>query len=327
DAVSKKIRNLTDHWRETQSCTDHEVAEMMRRDGLHMVVHLGGVFDNNRPLVSCHHPAPLQVSFHAGSTNGLHEIDYWMSDGVLHPPEETRERFREKLYRLPVFYNYFPRDYAPPVEPFPEQSQTNITFICLNNPVKINPHVVRLWSQILARTPGSNLILKYRKHMDVEQHRARFIEAFQSQGIEPERIRLIQGVLTDHSEHLALYHQADIALDPFPFTGATTTFEALWMGVPVVSRLGDSFISRMGGSILIHAGLDELVARTDQDYVAFAVELAQNRPRLKMFRETLRKRMKESPLCDGQGYAKRVERAYLEMWSERPGLTPQARNG
>jgi len=168
---------------------------------------------------------------------------------------------------------------------------------------------------VLKAVPRSRLILKYRSlFSDPVLHRE-WIKRFTDRGVSCERV-----LLYEHEEngrdHLNHYADIDIALDPFPFTGATTTFEALWMGVPVISMLGDRFVSRMAGSILHHAGYPELTATTPADYITLACELAADIPRLKDLRTSLRGALSASPLCDGEGYTRMIEGSYRDMWEK-----------
>ena len=161
-------------------------------------------------------------------------------------------------------------------------------------------------------------MLKFKNHWDCPTLRDNLLGGFEANGISPERIDLISAIDTFH-DHLACYHKADIALDLFPFAGATTTFQALWMGVPVVSRMGDRFSSRAGGSMSTHTGLSDLAVESDNAFVEQAVALAADLPRLADLRATLRQRVENSPLCDGPAYARNVEDAFHAMWDVHAG--------
>ncbi len=239
-------------------------------------------------------------------------MDYWLTDGFLHPPD-TQEMFTEELHRLPVFYQYPPIEEAPTVETLPAEQAGFVTFGSFNNPAKVNDEVVRLWAEVLKSVPGSRLLFKYRNLYDQASLRDRVLERFRGQGIDPGRVEFATSPDT-FAEHLGRYEEVDIALDPFPFNGATTTFQALWMGVPVVSLAGGTFISRAAGSMLHHVGLGDLAVNTPEAYVACARDLAGDLPRLKALRAGLRERMESSPLCDAPAYAQSVEAAYRDMW-------------
>ncbi len=312
DEITARIRRRIDHWRPTQGLRDTEVARQIRADGIDIMVYLAGLFDHNRFLVAAHRPAPVQVSFHNSATTALDMMDYWLTDALLHPAEATHERFTEQLMRLPLFYNYPPIEEAPDVNPLPADESGRITFVSFNDPAKINLEVMALWGEILRRLPGSRLLLKYRSHFGVASIQARLRGVLQQAGVDPGRLTWINRLDT-HQEHLACYHQGDIALDPFPFTGATTTFQAMWMGVPVVTLLGERFISRMAGDIVVHGGIPELAVTSSEAYVDCAVALARDRPRLRGLRAELRGRLEKGVLCDGAGYARSVEAAFMKM--------------
>ena len=239
-------------------------------------------------------------------------MDYWLTDAFLNPPD-TKEKFTEDLYRLPVFYQYPQIEDAPPVATPPSEQAGFITFGSFNNPAKVNTEVIELWSKVLQAVPNSRLLLKYKNWYEQELLRENMLSGFSAYGVERDRIKFV--VKNDTMfEHLGAYREVDIALDPFPYNGATTTFQSLWMGVPVITLAGGSFYSRMAGSILYHSGLDDLIVDTPEDYVACARALAADGVRLGELRSSLREQIIRSPLCDAPAYALTVESAYREMW-------------
>jgi predicted O-linked N-acetylglucosamine transferase (SPINDLY family) len=312
DVMTERFQSCVDHWHTIVGKSDAEVARMVRTDSIDVLVCLAGRFDGNRPLVCVHRAAPVQVSFHDGATSGLEEMDYWLTDNFLHPPD-TKEMFTEELHRLPVFYQWPPIEEAPPVEMLPADQAGFVTFASFNNPAKVNEDVIRLWAEILKSVPGSRLLLKYRNWHDQTSSRDSVVERFEARGIGKDRVMIATSPDT-FPEHLGRYGEVDIALDPFPFNGATTTFQALWMGVPVIALAGETFISRAAGSMLHHAGLGDLAAETPDAYVACARDLAGDLPRLKALRADLRERMGTSPLCNAPAYARSVEIAFRDMW-------------
>ncbi|MBF0589264.1 MAG: tetratricopeptide repeat protein [Magnetococcales bacterium] len=316
DDDTRKMRQIAHQWHTTRDLTDQQVAEQIRKDGIDIMVYMAGLFDDNRFMIAAHRPAPLQISFHSGTTTALESMDYWITDQLLHPKGRYQERFSETLYRLPNFYAYPIPEQAPPANHLPARENGYITFISLNNPAKINGEVIHLWSRILTERPDARLILKYRNHFGTPSLRETIQRRFNARNIDAERITMLEqgGSL---QEHLALYHQADIALDPFPFTGATTTFQALWMGVPVVTLPGDRFISRMTADIIHHAGLDEPLAAESLDaYLEKTLQLAGDLQTLDEMRQSLRQRLRTSPLCNGPEYARQMESAYRTMLDE-----------
>ncbi len=312
DVITERFQSCVDHWRTIVGKSDSEVARMVRADAIDVLVCLAGRFDSNRPLVCTHRAAPVQVSLFDGATSGLVEMDYWLTDDFLHPPD-TKEMFTEELYRLPVLYQYPPIEDAPPAGPLPAEQAGYITFSSFNNPAKVNEEVIRLWAKVLKSVPGSGLLLRYKNWYGQSSLQERLIERFAASGVGHDRVMFAASADTS-AEHLGRYGDVDIALDTFPFNGATTTFQALWMGVPVVSLVGETFIGRMSGSILHPVGLGDLAVDTPEAYVASARDLAGDLVRLRTLKVDLRERMAASNLCDAAAYARSVEDAYRQMW-------------
>ncbi len=317
DRLSPSFKQLADHWRAIDGVADGALAGMIENDGIDILVLLAGRFNANRPLLATYRAAPVQVSFHDCATSGLDEMDYWLSDALLHPAD-TAEQFSEQLYRLPVFYQFPPPEDFPAPGPPPSTANGFVTFGSFNKPEKINHRVIDLWSQLLRAVPGSRLMLKYRAFWGDGELAATLRARFADRGIAPERL-VMGGADQSRRSHLALYRQIDIALDPFPFNGATTTFEALAMGVPVIALKGRHFVDRVGAALLAQAGLGELAADGPDDYVARARELAAEGGRLAGLRAGLRARLMASALCDGPAYAGSVEAAYRHMFNRAVG--------
>ncbi|MBF0589376.1 MAG: tetratricopeptide repeat protein [Magnetococcales bacterium] len=313
DQLTKSFKASVPHWRDVYGLDDRQLAEQILQDKLHILVHLATHFDGNQLATATHRPAPIQVSFHNGTTTALNSMDYWLSDELLHPTEEYSEKFSEQLFRLPNFYVFPAINNAPEIHTPPHECCGQITFISLNHPAKINLQVAKLWTNIILALPEAKLILKYRNRLDDPGTKKHLVSLFSKAGLAQEKLDL-RSVEEDHQNHLSLYHEADIALDPFPYTGATTTFQALWMGVPTISLLGRRFIGRMAADILHHAGLSELIADTEELYVEHALSLAKDHQRLRELRQGLRQRLQSSPLLNGPGYARHVESAYRSMW-------------
>ena len=312
DAMTERFQSCADHWHSISGKSDSEAASMVRADAIDVLVCLAGRFDNNRPLVCAHRAAPVQVSFHDGATSGLEEMDYWLTDDFLHPPD-TKEMFTEDLCRLPVFYQYLPIEEAPTVEALPADSAGFVTFASFNNPAKVNEDVINLWAEVLESVPGSRLLLKFKNLYGQASLQSRMVESFAACGIEPDRV-LFATLPDTVAEHLGRYGEVDIALDTFPFNGATTTFQALWMGVPVISLVGETFISRAAGSMLHHVGLGNLAVDTPEAYVDCARNLAGDIDRLRTLRAGLRERLESSPLCNAPAYARSIESAFKDIW-------------
>jgi len=314
DKTSAGFLDLCDHWTKIYGLTDESINEKIRADNIDILVFVAGHFDQNRLALCAHRSAPVQASYLDGATSGFGEMDYWLTDIVLHPTE-TVEKFTEELYRLPVLYQYPPIKNAPPLTAPPAQRNGYITFASFNNVAKINDEVINLWADVLKAVPDSRLILKYRNVFGDATLRDKWHGQFESLEIDKERVNLLSS-LDKRSDHLSLYDQADIALDTFPFTGATTTFEALWMGVPVITLMGDTFLSRAAGSLVTHIGHPDWAVPHRSDYVATAKNLATNVSALADLRLNLRDKVTSSLLCDSTAYARSIEAAFHNMWKQ-----------
>jgi len=245
------------------------------------------------------------------NTTGLSVIDYRLTD-ALADPDGADAFVVEKLIRLPeCFLCYGPSGHAPPIEPPPALRNGYVTFGSFNTLPKINESVIETWAAILRTIPEARLLLKNRAladHGTCERYQRLFAE----HGVAAHRLDLVAWT-TRSSEHLALYNRVDVALDTFPYNGTTTTCEALWMGVPVVSLEGDRHAGRVGVSLLTQTGLTELIAHTADEYTMIAKTLAADTKRLAKYRQTLRDRVTAS-LCNAEVFTHRLEAAYREMW-------------
>ncbi|AGY59088.1 tetratricopeptide repeat protein [Gloeobacter kilaueensis] len=313
DAVTARLQKLVLHWRPTAGEPDEAVARQIRSDRIDILVDLAGHTSGNRLTLFARKVAPLQVSWlgFPGST-GLSAIDYRLSDRWLSPPE-TPEFFAEALWNLerPV-HCYRPHPQAPVAGALPALTLGRITFGSFNKITKIAPATVELWAAVLTALPTSRLMLKTLQAGEPAA-RQRLEAAFIRHGIEPGRIFWLE-TLPDPLDHLACYQQIDIALDTYPYNGATTTLEALWMGVPVISLVGERTASRYGLSLLSALGLQSLAAATPEEFVQAALGLATDLEKLCKLRNALRGRMQASVLCDEANFAQAVESAFRQMW-------------
>jgi predicted O-linked N-acetylglucosamine transferase (SPINDLY family) len=311
--MTEALSDFSDHFKTINTKNDQELALLIEKDEIDILVTLAGRFDENRPLVATYRPAPIQVSFHDCATSGLEAMDYYLTDSIIHPPS-SKEKFTEHLYRLPTYYQYPTHNGLPVVNDSPVIKNGYITFCSFNKPEKIGEEVVELWAKVLKAIPNSRLLLKYFGHYSEPLMLERTIKRFKKHKIGKERL-ILNAAIDKQVDHLALYHQADIALDPFPFNGATTTFEALSMGVPVITLQGNHFVSRVATSLVTHIGYPELAAKSSENYIEIAKDLTNNVKKLNSIRKSLRKQLINSPLCDGITYAKDVEIAFRDMWS------------
>ncbi|MBF0358331.1 MAG: tetratricopeptide repeat protein [Magnetococcales bacterium] len=316
DVVTTRLAEMVAVWRNISSLDDQAVAEMVRSDGIDILVDLSGHTDGNRLLVFARKPAPVQVTWLGyPDTTGVSAIDYRFSDHVADPYGESDKKCVEQLYRLPDgFLCYRPMDGAPDVSVLPMKSNGYVTFVSFNNLSKISPEAIHAWSAILKATPGSKLMIK--NHLLCSSTaRHYFIDQFAKESINSQQLILLDRC-DSKTDHLALYGQCDIALDTFPYNGVTTTCEALSMGVPVVVLRGDSHVARVGASLLTQVGLEELIANDLDDYINRAVSLAKDSFYLESLRKGMRSRMEKSTLYDGEKFASNIESAFYVMWSE-----------
>jgi predicted O-linked N-acetylglucosamine transferase (SPINDLY family) len=314
DDVTGEIMHLTDQWRPVCGLSDETVAEQVRKDGIDILVDLAGHTAENRLLVFARKPAPVQITWLGyPNTTGMPVMDYRLTDEIADPPGEADQYHSETLIRLPDgFLCYSPPDDAPDVSGLPARQTGRITFGSFNNLPKINEAVIALWSRLLLQIPQSDLLLKSKQFADAHV-RQRYLDLFTSHGIEAERITLLQRV-SSTAGHLAIYDRVDIGLDPFPYNGTTTTCEALWMGVPVISLRGDRHAGRVGASILTHVSLQELVAADEDQYIRVGIKLARELDELEGLRKSLRARMQASVLCDGRAFARTMENTLGMFW-------------
>jgi protein O-GlcNAc transferase len=312
DAMTDRLRSCADEWHDITGNADVRVADRIREDKIDILVDLAGHTAGNRLRVFAIKPAPVQVTYLGyPATTGLPEIDYRLTDPLADPPGQTESFHTEKLWRLPVCnWCYGEPEDAPPVRP--SRPDAPICFGTFNSFAKASPAVMDLWAAILKATPASRLIIKSRGlgSRAIGEQISRF---FESRGLPADRLEIL-GKEPDFRAHLDLYNQVDIALDTFPYHGTTTTCEALWMGVPVVSLAGPSHVSRVGVSLLNCIGLPDLIAQSPQEYVSIAVKLAADLPRLAELRRSMRDRMRASPLMDAPRFARDIEAAYRQMW-------------
>ncbi|HYH41191.1 MAG TPA: tetratricopeptide repeat protein, partial [Burkholderiales bacterium] len=291
DEYSERLKAHGALWRSTVGLDDQAMADMVRADGVDILVDLSGHTPGNRLLAFARRAAPVQVTWNGyPNTTGMTAMDYRITDALCDPPGLTERLHTEQLVRLPgIYMSWRPPDTAPEPGPLPARAAGAVTFGSFNSCFKITPRTVSLWSKVLHAVPGSRLVL-----LTVSEGRAaaRVRDAFASHGIGAERLKL--AARTSHEGFLAAHRDVDIALDAFPYHGTTTTCFSLWMGVPVVTLAGVTHVSRVGLSLLTSVGLPELAARDDDEYVTIAVSLAGNLERLGALRAGLRERMLRS---------------------------------
>lgn len=316
DFVTARLQGQTERWRSVAALSNDELERVLRDDQIDILVELSGHTDGQRLDVLAHRVAPIQVTYlgYPGTT-GLRAIDYRITDALADPAGEADLLHVEKLLRLPEgFLCYGPPAVELEPAPVPMRENGYVTFGSFNNFAKVSPTTITLWSRILRAVPGSKLLIKTQGLQDAGL-RSLLLERFAAHGIEPERV-ILRPPVGEHIEHMRAYGEVDVALDTFPYHGTTTTMDALWMGVPVVTLAGDRHLSRVGVSILSALGLQELVATTPDQYVATAVALAADQARLDALRRGLRTRMTRSAATDGARFTAQLEQAYRDIWQE-----------
>ena len=313
DSASRWFREQADAWHDIALLSDDAAADLIRQDRIDILVVLAGRADENRPLLAVRRPAPIQASLHDPATSGLAEMDYLIADRTM-VPRRTVEKFTERVACLPTFYVHPPLEVRAPASP-PASKNGWITFGSFNNPSKIGPAVVALWARVLEAVPNSKLLLKYKAMYSAPGVRAYYLGLFREHGIQEERLLLSDRPIDERHGHLDRYGDIDIALDPFPYNGTTTTFEALSMGVPVLTLLGDSMRARMSVSMLRKIGLEYLIANDEAQYVDIGRALASDLASLTRLRADLPQRIARSPLCAERSRARQLERLYRRMWA------------
>ena len=314
DRTTLRLKALAQHWRQVDRLDEAAIADRIRADGIDILVDLAGHSSGNLLTVFARRPAPLQVTWLGyPNTSGLAAMDYRLTDAIADPPGDADALHSEILERLPHgFLCYRPPDAAPAVGQLPADLSGAVTFGSFNNLAKVTPQVVAVWAEILRRLPSSRLVLKAGGFED-DGTRRRFARLFEAEGVAAERLDLLPQ-LAGMAEHLAAYRRLDLALDPFPYNGTTTTCEALWMGVPVLTLAGRQHAGRVGASLLTGLDLGGFVAEDAAGYIDSAVRLAGDLPALAALRASLRSRLERAPLCDAAGFARQVEAAYRRFW-------------
>jgi predicted O-linked N-acetylglucosamine transferase (SPINDLY family) len=312
-AATQRIKErFAGGWTPIAGVSDQEAARRIHADGVHVLVDLSGHTLHNRLGLFAWKPAPVQASWIGYfATTGVAEVDYFLCDPYLVPPEDEWH-FVEKPWRLPSAGCLTPPRYDIQPGPPPFLTEGLVTFGCFNNPRKVTDEVIALWCRILRSTDRARLFIKSHG-LEHEAGRETLLARFAANGIGPDRL-LLEGP-SGRGKYFEAYHRVDVALDPFPYPGATTSIEGLWMGVPVITRRGDRFLSRVGESIAHRAGMPEWIAADDDDYVAKALAVAADPAPLVALRAGLREKILASPLFDARSFARNLEEALWGMWN------------
>ena len=308
DEFTAELRSHADTWRTITSQSDEQLAETIRQDQIDILIDLAMHTADNRLLAFARKPAPLQISYlaYAGSP-ALETIDYHLTDQYLEPLDDPLS-FSKPIRLSATYWCYQQKIDTGPAGDLPALTTGRLTLGCLNNFCKITTDTMETWSKLLRAVPNSQLLL----YSPAGGHRDRIHQFFAARGIANDRIEFLGPSL--HEDYFATYRRIDIALDTFPYAGGTTTCDALWMGVPVVTLAGRTPVGRAGVSILNNAGLPEFIARDVDDYAQIVLNLASDLPRLAELRRSLRRRIQASSLMNADRYARGIENAYRTIW-------------
>jgi len=313
DDLTLKLQSYINRWEPLYGLTDDVAAEKIRAHGVHILVDLAGHTSGNRLGIFALKPAPIQLSWLGWwATTGLPQIDFILGDPYVTPLAESHH-FIEKIWQLPeTRFCFTPPIESIPVNELPAIQNHFVTFGCFNDLSKLGKPVIALWSRILCEKPNSKLFLKAKQLSDAAL-RQETIQRFKAHGIE--RSRLILEGWSDLSDYFKAYHRVDIALDPFPYPGGTTTAQSLWMGVPVLTIKGDRLLSHQGEGIVSSAGYPEWVAESAETFLKKAIEFSDDLNQLAEERRKMRSNVLHSPLCDAVKFSKNFAAAIKKIWS------------
>lgn len=315
DEETKALAKLVKHWIPSNRLNDTELSSKIFRDKIDILIDLAGHTANNRMALFAKQTAPVQISYLGyPNTTGLNTVNYRITDNISDPENTTDDYYTEELIRLPgCFLAYTPDAPNARITERKHTEDSEIMFGSFNNLAKTTPEVIETWSKILHRFPNSRLTLKSRSSSDSSVI-SRYTQLFDNFDIPKNRLIFLD-LAPDKIDHFECYNQIDIALDTFPYNGTTTTFEALWMGVPVVTLSGLTHVNRVGHSILSNLSIDDLIAESVEEYVSIAVALANNKQHLQDLQKTLRHRLEVSILFDYKTHTKAIENSLDKIWS------------
>jgi predicted O-linked N-acetylglucosamine transferase (SPINDLY family) len=314
DPMTERVRAAADHWRDVVALSDDELADVIHADGIDVLVDLMGHTGMPRLGVFCKRPAPAQVAWLGYlNTTGLTRMDFRISDVRSDPPGISQPVHTERLVHMPASQWCYPAVAEQGIDPVPPFERNGyVTFGSFNTALKVTPAACRRWAQVMLRVPGSRLLIG---DINSERKQASIRRDIASLGVAVDRIAFIPRVPI--SEYLRLYNAVDVTFDTFPYGGGTTTFDSLWMGVPVVAAVGETPVSRSAASILAALGLEDWIAPSVDDFVDVAVARVSDHETLRALRRTLRPRMQDSLLTELPRYTRDLEAAYREMWLEK----------
>lgn len=311
DHVSIRIREHFDTWTNTVHLSDDAFAELIREDGIDILMDLSGHTAGHRLLGFARKPAPVQASWiGCPSTTGLTAMDYYLADRYLLPPGQLDDQFTEKLVQLPASAPFMPAEYSPNINALPALTNPYFTFASFNRPSKLSQQVVELWAKVLLAVPNSKMMLGA---MQQNEGRAKIINWFAQAGVTEER--LILRNRADMHDYLKMHQEVDLCMDSFPYNGGTTTWHAIWMGVPTLTLAGDMLPCRIGAGILGHVGLDEFVVTSQDEFIEKAVYWTKHLDLLAKHRASMRERFAKSAPGRPEVIAEGLAVAFRTMWN------------
>jgi protein O-GlcNAc transferase len=313
DEITRRCEALASHWRDIVALPDAAAEDLIRSDGIDILIDLSGHTSGNRLGVFARKPAPVQVTYLGyAATTGMSAMDYRVTDAMVDPPGASDGYYTEKLLRLPhSLWCFQPSAAMPEPATAPSLRAGRITFGSLNAMAKLTPRMIALWSRLLLSVPDSRLLIAA---VPEGGARERIAAEFACHAVSAQILSFHASM--ELERFWGLHGEIDIALDAFPYNGATTTCIALWLGVPVVSLAGNLLWSRCGSSLLSGIGLQELVAQSEEEYLLIARRLAQDRARLSQLRQGMRERMLASPLMDAKRFTRDLEGCYRAVWRQ-----------
>lgn len=314
DEITESWKKEASNWRNILGINDENAFKQIQEDEIDILIDLSGHTEHNRLGVFSLKPAPIQITWLGQSgPMGLPEIDYMISDNyMVEPGEEVF--YNEKILRLKDIYAPYANEVNVEINSAPCLTNNYVTFGCLNNFIKINKDVTKAWVEILNQVKNSRLILK--SHLFADQNTVINLENyFIERGISKERL-VFEPFDHNRQQYLQTYSRIDIALDPFPFGGGTTTHDLILMGIPLITLYGKRLSNRSSSSILHHIGCPELITYSTEEYINKAIKLASDYESVKKYREMLREKYLRSPLNDLESFAKNFSNTLKAIWQD-----------
>ena len=314
DELSHHFKPLFSKWSLIKKKDDENVVKQIINDGIHILIDLQGHSAKNRLPIFIYKPAPVQVTWLGQGSTGISEIDYFIGSNHITPKDEEKH-YVEKVLRLPEISQCFtPPDFDLKIENLPAIKNNFITFGCVNKLAKVNDDVIALWSKILLSVPNSKLLLK-NKLLNSKEIIDTTIQRFKKQNVKKEQL-ILEGESKTRKELLNIYNKIDIVLDPFPFQGNTTSIEAVWMGVPIITLKGNRYISHFGESINSNLNMSNWIAENCEDYILKAKKFSSDINELSKIRTSLRQSCLQSPVFDSKRFSKNFDQMLWKIWKD-----------